>query len=217
MKRILIADDHHLVRKGLELTVKDIFGPNTNVNFATNYKEVIQKLTDNEFDMFLTDLNMPDTNGFQMVCEAIKLSPQTKILVITVNPEITFAYRYLRAGVHGFLNKSENDTILREAISTVGSGKVYLTANQIQQFVSSFLKSNRINPFDTLSIREFEVVILLLKGCGAIEVSKALSISTSTASSYRARAFEKLGVKNVMDLSRLALECDVTENSQWRQ
>lgn len=217
MKSILIADDHHLVRKGLELTVKDIFGPNTHIDFATNYKEVIQKLTDNQFDMLLTDLNMPDTNGFQMVSEAIKLSPNTKILINTVNHEISFAHRYLRAGVYGFLNKAESDVILRDAILTISNGKVYLTANQTLQFVNTFLKSNHLNPFDTLSIREFEVVILLLKGCGGIEVSKALSINISTASSYRARAFEKLGIKNIMDLSRLASEFNVTENSQWRQ
>lgn len=201
---VLVADDHHLVRIGLEMVTRQILGSNIRVDSAQNGKEVLEKLEVDCYDMLITDLNMPYTNGFELISSALAKCPLLKILVITINPEEVFASHCLRVGAYGFVNKEEPDTVLQEAIRTIAKGKRYITGNQAELFTNSFLYGAPANPFGLLSARELEVVMLLLKGHGALEVANTLSINISTASSYRARIFDKLEIKNLMQLNRLA-------------
>ena len=209
MKTTLIADNHHLIQKGLRIMLNEVLGSENDVEFASNGKEVLAKLSHTHFHMLITDLDMPETNSLEMVTSALKTCPDLKILVVTIAPDAIFAPRYLRAGIKGYVSKDASDEILREAIWTVSNGKRYMSSNQAKDFAESFLFGNKTNPFDKLSKREFEVLLLLLKGGGAIEVANALSIATSTASTYRARIFEKLGIKHFFDLLRLAGEFHV--------
>lgn len=212
MKTILIADDHHIVRKGVESLVTEVFGAGCALDFAKNGQEVFAKLLLRECEMLITDLNMPNTEGLDMVFTVLKLYPDIKILVFTVNPDNVFAALCLKAGVYGFVSKDEDSEVLRDAIYNIGMGKRYMTTSQALQFANSFINGASTNPFSGLSKRELEVTLLLLKGHGAIEVANTLSIGTSTASSYRGRIFEKLGIKNVMKLSRLARQFHIVED-----
>ncbi|QHV97578.1 response regulator [Spirosoma endbachense] len=206
---ILIADDHQLVRKGLQLVVKEVLGFNTQVQFAANGAQVIKKLRTTKFDMLLTDLNMPETDELGLIVDALSVSPELKILIITVKPDKVFATRFFRAGVMGYVNKSEPDEILSEAIRVISGGKRYVSQLQVEMFTNAVINNAVDSPFDKLSNREFEVTMLLLKGFGAMEVANALAISASTASTFRCRIFEKLEVKNIIELNQLAQQHQV--------
>ncbi|MCF0055135.1 response regulator transcription factor [Dyadobacter sp. CY356] len=204
MNTILIADDHLLIRKGMEVIVRQEFNDDCQIDFAKNGKEVIEKIKQSSYDLLITDLNMPFTDGLSMITDAFKIQSSLKVLVVTVNPDNVFALRYMQAGVSGFVSKHAPEKVLIDAIRTIRGGKRYLTPDQMQMFTNSFLSAAESNPFESLSNREFEVAMLLLKGSGAIEVASVLSISPSTASSYRGRVLSKLGLKNVFELRALA-------------
>ena len=212
--KILIADDHDLVLKGMQVNVQEVLGSTCKISFATNGIEVIKKLEVNSYDMLITDLNMPLTDGLEMIANALRIDKNLKILVVTVNEESAFAPRFLSAGVFGYVNKNQPDEILKEAILRISQGKRFISDNLAETFANSYKKKLPDNPFDLLSTREFEVTNLLLKGFGAIEIANALSINTSTASSYRGRVFSKLGIKTLVDLIRLARQFRLLEDSQ---
>ncbi|MGV3602679.1 MAG: response regulator [Dyadobacter fermentans] len=201
---ILIADDHQLVRKGLQMVVKEVLGFNVIVEFAENGREVIDKVTAQEFDLLITDLNMPDTNELALIPDILGIRPKLRILVVTMKPDKVFAARFFRAGALGYVNKTEADEVLAEAIYTVSQGRRYISRSQSEIFSDALIGNTANTPFDKLSKREFEVALLLLKGYGALEVAKSLSISASTASSFRCRVFDKLEIKNLLELNHLA-------------
>jgi len=204
MHHILIADDHILVRTGLELLVREILGGNCNVDFASDGKEVISKLSMKRYDMLITDVSMPDTDALELVTSSLAIQPLLKILVVSVKSEEIFAQRFLKNGAMGYIQKGDSDGELKRAIYEISIGRKFITENQARQFTTAFLSGIPSNPFEKLSGREFEVALLLLKGYGALEVSNALSINISTASTYRGRVFEKLNVKNLIELNNLA-------------
>ncbi|MCF0074072.1 response regulator transcription factor [Dyadobacter sp. CY261] len=201
---ILIADDHQLVRKGLQMVVKDVLGYNVGVEFAENGRQVIEKVTEKDFDLLITDLNMPETNDLALIPDILSIRPKLRILVVTMKPDKVFATRFFQAGALGYVNKNEPDAVLAEAIQVVSQGRRYISRSQGDIFSNALMGNVANTPFDKLSKREFEVTLLLLKGYGALEVSNALSISASTASSYRCRVFDKLEIKNLLELNHLA-------------
>lgn len=186
------------------MVVKEVLGFHTHIEFAGTGKEVLEKLKTREFTLLLTDLNMPDTDEFGIVSQVRVLWPQLRIIIITVKPDRVFAARFFKEGVMAYVNKTESDEVMAEAIDSVARGKRYISKAQAELFASALIENRTDNPFDKLSRREFEVVLLLLRGYGAIEVANALSISPSTASSFRGRIFEKLAIKNVLELNHLA-------------
>lgn len=206
---VLIADDHQLVRRSLQLMVKEILGFNAIVEFAGDGRQVLEKLKRNSYDLLLTDLNMPDTDDISFISAALALRPELKILIITVKPDNVFAARFLKAGAMGYVNKSEPEEVIYDAIRLVSQGRRYVSRAQAEWLALSLTGKHRESPFDKLSPREFEVMLLLLKGHGIMEVGEALSIKASTASSFRSRIFEKLEVKNLMALSRLAQQYQI--------
>lgn len=201
---ILIADDHQLVRKGLHMVVKDVLGFNVAVEFAETGRQVIEKVRENEFDLLITDLNMPETNELALLPDILGIRPNLKVLVVTMKPDKVFAMRFFRAGALGYVNKTEPDEVLAEAIRAVSQGRRYISRSQGDIFSNALTGNAANSPFDKLSKREFEVALLLLKGYGALEVANALSISASTASSFRCRVFDKLEIKNLLELNHLA-------------
>ncbi|MCE7044583.1 response regulator transcription factor [Dyadobacter sp. CY312] len=210
---VLIADDHFLVQKGLEVIVGEVLGSHCSISFASDGTQAINKLLDLRYDILIMDLLMPNTDGLELVSRSLKITPDLKILVVTINQENIFAPRYLGAGVHGFVNKKQSDEVLKEAILKISKGKRFISEELAETFANSHTKKAVNNPFDSLSTREFEVTNLLLKGLGAIEIANALSINTSTASSYRARVFAKLNIKNFMELVRLSRQFDILDDA----
>ncbi|GGN04015.1 DNA-binding response regulator [Dyadobacter beijingensis] len=206
---ILIADDHQLVRKGLQMVVKDVLGFHVRIEFAENGRQVMEKISETEFDMLITDLTMPDTNELALIPDILRIRPKLRILVVTMKPDKVFATRFFQAGALGYVNKNEPDEVLAEAVSVVSQGRRYISRSQGEIFSNALMGNVANTPFDKLSKREFEVALLLLKGYGALEVSNALHISASTASSFRCRVFDKLEIKNLLELNHLAQQYQI--------
>lgn len=204
MPKILVADDHILVRTGMKLLIREILGVNSNIDFASDGKEVINRLSEQHFDILITDVNMPDTDGLELVASSLVIQPKLRILVVSINNDEIFAQRFLKIGAFGYIQKGNSDDDLKRAIYEISLGRRFITVNQAQQFTNAFLNGTTSNPFDKLSGREFEVALLLLKGNGVLEIANALSINISTASTYKGRVFEKLEIKNLIELTNLA-------------
>lgn len=165
---------------------------------------VLKQLKLVTYDILISDISMPDTDGLEMITSALALQPGLKILIVSVYSESIFAHSYLRAGAFGYVQKGESNEDLKKAIINLSQGKRFVTGLQTEIFANAFLSDRSVNPFDSHSGREFEVTLFLLKGYGVLEISNALGISNSTVSTYRIRVFGKLGIKNIMGLSKLA-------------
>ena len=198
---------------GLEILAKEAF-ENCVVDFAINGFEILKKVSEKKYDLLFTDMNMPNTNIFDLLHQITELRPDLKILVISINPEDAFAKRISDSGALGFISKSALDAELKDAMLQVASGNKYYPKQVSRQSLEPNDRKPTSNPFNTLSTREFEVALLLLKGNGALEISNKLSINASTASSYKARVFQKLKITSVIELDRLArLNQVITDDS----
>lgn len=210
MPDILIADDHAIVRLGLELlTSKAISDPFT-IDFAQSGREVLEKLKGKKYNLLLSDLMMPDQMGVTLIRAALELLPDLKIIIISVGSEQDFAEMCLQLGAFAYINKGIPDAAFIKTISDVYQGKY--THSKKRATSDDYPQSEQLRFFYTLSHREREVALLLLKGKSMSEIANTLSISASAVSTLKGRAFQKLNVQSVIELSRFAyhlgLHCD---------
>ena len=203
MKNILIADDHSLIRSGLRM-VLDCMTVNTDVSEAWDAKTVMAKLKEKPFDLVLLDIQMPATDSVVLMHWVQSFYPDTKILIVSQNPENTYGKRYLQLGANGFINKTASDDEMIKAITKVLNGTTYVSEELSQSIVLAVKNGASANPFDQLSQREFQVVICLAKGYTLNEVCEMLNVQYSTAHTHKRRAFEKLNIEGNKDLARLA-------------
>lgn len=203
MPDILIADDHSAVRHGLALLTRQAIGEVGSIDFARSGDEVLEKLREKPYCLMLSDLVMPDQKGIGLIGEALALQPDLRIIVVSMGPEQDFASRCIQAGAAAYINKGEADEIFIETIRSVHDGKVVgRKKNTMQQITAP--EQNNLASFDDLSPREREIVSLLLKGMGVLEIANTLSITASATSTLKGRAFQKLKIQSVVELSRLA-------------
>jgi len=203
MPDILIADDHSAVRHGLALLARQAIGNSCEIDFARSGEEALGLLREQEFRLLFSDLVMPDRMGVGLIGEALALQPELKIIVVSVGPEEDFAERCISAGAMAYINKGAPDDTFIQVISSVyhrtaANGRKKTSAN------TGATADKNAGSFNELSRREWEIVTLLLKGMGVLEIANALQISASTASTLKGRAFQKLKVQSVVELSRLA-------------
>jgi two-component system invasion response regulator UvrY len=203
MKNILIADDHSLIRSGLRM-VLDGMAVNTDISEAWDAKTVMAKLKEKPFDLVLLDIQMPATDSVVLMHWIQSFYPDTKILIVSQNPENTYGKRYLQLGANGFINKTASDDEMIKAITKVLNGTTYVSEELSQSIVSTVKNGTSANPFDQLSQREFQVVICLAKGYTLNEVCEMLQVQYSTAHTHKRRAFEKLNIEDNKDLAQLA-------------
>lgn len=211
-QKVLIADDHSIVRYGLRLLVQEVTGKNGVIHFAKDGLEIRKMLQTTRYDFLIMDINMPYSDGLTLVTEIIARSPGIRILVLSVNPEKVHAKRYLEAGAYGYVQKVESDEELRKAIIHVAGGQRYMSNAQMHLFSNMLFGKNLENPFDDLSPREFAAAMLFLQGYGLAEVAETMHISVSTASTHKSRIFNKLGVENLLDMQKLAKLHSVLED-----
>lgn len=203
MKNILIADDHTLIRSGLRL-ILDSMIVKADINEAWDAKTVMAKLKEKPFDLILLDIQMPATDSVVLMHWIQSFYPETKILIVSQNPENTYGKRYLQLGANGFINKTAPDEEMIKAITKVLNGSTYVSEELSQSIVHAVKNGASANPFDQLSQREFQVVICLAKGYTMNEVCEMLQVQYSTAHTHKRRAFEKLNIEDNKELARLA-------------
>lgn len=203
MKNILIADDHTLIRSGLRMVIDSMI-VKADINEAWDAKTVMAKLKEKQFDLILLDIQMPATDSVVLMHWIQSFYPDTKILIVSQNPENTYGKRYLQLGANGFINKTAPDDEIIKAITKVLNGNTYVSEELSQSIVNAMKNGALANPFDQLSQREFQVVICLAKGYTMNEVCEMLQVQYSTAHTHKRRAFEKLNIEDNKDLAKLA-------------
>ncbi len=195
--KILIADDHSVVRQGMSLILRDAFN-DIQIGQADSFYETLNLVKDDAFDLLLLDINLPGGNHPAMIDDIKAMQDDIKILMFSAYEEEHYAMRYLQAGAHGFVNKLSAEDKIIEAINTVLNNEIYI-GESLKALLSSGATGD--NPEDILSKREFEIGKLLVQGEGNLEIANRLNIRMSTVSTYKTRIFEKLGVTNVVTLA----------------
>lgn len=206
--KVLIADDHKVVRIGLSILVGDEF-PHADILQASNGAEVLTITREQKIDLMLMDVKMPDTDSLMMMEQVLAYQPHLPILVISLNPEKIYAVRYLKSGASGYVQKSEDDMIIRSAMRKVMQGKKYMSDDVVDVMTDLLKDGSSSDPFSRLGKREFDVAVHLIRGLSPGEIGEQMSLQPSTVSTYKVRIFEKLNVDNVHDLIELAKQYDI--------
>lgn len=200
--RVFIVDDHDLVRAGISRMLAGAVDMEV-IAEAGSGEEALERAPTLQPDVILVDINMPGIGGVETIETLLKVMPQVKILVVTASLEKALVPRFFQLGVAGFFSKIDGQAELLKAVRSVFGGRPFVSPSitQIMSFKTGELASY---PFDLLSERELQVVLLLFNGFTLGDISKRLSIRMRTIKTYRARSFEKLGIKNDVELTLLA-------------
>lgn len=205
MLRILIADDHAVVRKGLRQILIEEF-PTAEVVDVADAEDMIRQVMLSSWDVVVSDLNMPGRSGLDALQQIRTSHPHLPVLILSVHPEEQYAIRVLKAGAAGYLSKDSASDELVKAIHRVLLGKKYISQTIAEKLATSFSGDTAKPPQEYLSDREFEVMKLLASGKTISEIAEMLSLSVTTVSTYRARVMTKMNMKTNADLTKYALE-----------
>lgn len=196
-ERILIADGHYVVRAGTALVLESVY-PKIRIDFAENYEQVKNHLTDHHYDLLLLDIDMPGTQYKKMISELKSIHENLKILIFS-DYERDVAIQYIREGAEGYLNKQSSEEEIHEAVRSVIE-KGYYYPNEL---IGLIIQNKKSNPAEKLSSREYEIFKLLANGNGNLEIANQLDIQMSTVSTYKKRVFKKLNISNIAELIRV--------------
>lgn len=208
--RLLIADDHSIVREGL----KQIFKLHSDIDVAGeagNGEQVLQKVRESDFDLLLLDMTMDGLSGVDLIRRVKNLKSALPILVLSMHNVSQLAFHAIRAGANGYITKGSEPEILLAAIHKVASGGRYLDQVLTEELAFSSAFSQETLPHNLLSSREFEVFRLLAIGKHNNDISQQLFISDKTVSTYKTRIMEKMKLSNMADLIRYAVEHNIIE------
>lgn len=204
MPHFLVVDDHAIVRSGLILLIKD-FMSHAEIDEAYDGDSAFKKIKQNNYDLIIMDVNMPNTDSFGLLNSILSFKPSTKIIIFSMNAEDLYAKRYLKMGAMGYLRKDTPGDEIQKAISSVLNNKKYISAELSEILLLDLRDKKHLeNPFDKLSPREFELVQHLSRGESVAQISQTLNLHKSTVGTHKARIFEKLQCTNVIELNKLA-------------
>jgi DNA-binding NarL/FixJ family response regulator len=210
MIKILVADDHTIVREGLRqifLDTDDIMVADE----AKNAQEAIKKVGKGKYDVLLLDISLPGRSGLDVLKQALCLRPGLPILILSMHPEEQYALRCLRAGAAGYLTKESASDELINAIRTVVAGKKYVTASLAEKIMLELDRGSHLAPHATLSDREYQVFILIASGKTGREIAKSINLSYKTISTHRANILRKMRMQNNAQLIRYALKQNLVD------
>lgn len=202
--RVLIADDHALVRAGIRALVEKIEGVVV-VGEAGTGSEALELIKDLKPKLVLLDITMPDGSGFDVLDQVTKKFPDVRVIVLTVHEAGEYAIRALREGAAGFLPKSAASTELEQAIQTVIRGQVYISPETSRKTLLDFGKGTKRDLLATLSPRQREVLRLIAEGRTTKQIAQLLEISVKTVETHRAQLMERLDIHDVAGLVRYAI------------
>ena len=208
--RILITEDHAVVRQGLRLILADhfkkaVFGE------ARNATEALARVWKEKWDVVVLDITLPGRSGLEVLKEIKRWRPTLPVLVLSMHPEDQFAVRLLKAGASGYLTKESAGEELAGAIRKVVAGGRYISPSLAERMASYLTIDFRKAPHERLSDREFLILRMIGSGKQVSQIAKELSISVSTVSTYRARILEKMDMKNNAELTHYALQQGLVE------
>jgi DNA-binding NarL/FixJ family response regulator len=205
MIKLLIADDHPIVREGLKQIIRN--APDIVISGEANDGiEVLNEIKKENYDVILLDISMPRKNGIEILNEIRKGKIKSRILILSIHPEEQYAMRALKAGAYGYLTKDNVPNELISAIRKVSMGEKYISLSLAEKLVDA-LKVGFDKPFhEALSNREYQVMLLLASGKSIQEIAKELFLSVKTVSTYKTRILEKMKMKNTFEIIYYAIK-----------
>lgn len=208
--KVLITDDHAVLRRGLKQILEDGFG---RIQFgdAANASEAVALVAREHWDLVVLDITMPGRSGLDALKEIKTLKPNMRVLVLSVHSEDQFAVRVLKAGASGFLNKDSAPEELVKAVRKVLGGGRYVSTSLAEKLAMKLDKPGDQLPHQSLSDREFQVLRMIGSGKTVSEIAQELSLSVKTVSTYRARILEKMNLHTNAELTRYSFEHKLVE------
>src|SRR5438034_486282 len=203
--RILLTDDHAVVRQGLKLILTDHF-PRATFGEARNAHEALQRVLKEKWEVVVLDITMPGRNGLEVLREIRRLRPKLPVLILSMHPEDQFAVRLLKIGAAGYLTKESAGEELATAIKKVLAGGRYVSPSLAERMASDLDVDVKKAPHERLSDRELLILRLIASGQTVGQIAKELSLSVSTVSTYRARILTKMDMKNNAQLTHYAVQ-----------
>jgi len=208
--KVLLVDDHALVRHGLKLILADHFKKMA-FGEARNTQEALQRVWKEKWDVVVLDITMPGRGGLEVLREIKHSRPKLPVLILSMHPQDQFALRMLKAGAAGYLTKESADEELVGAITKVLAGGRYVSPLLAEQMASYLDADAKKPPYERLSNREFHILRLIASGKSVGQIATELSLSVSTISTYRRRILEKMDMKNNAQLTHYAVQQGLVE------
>jgi two-component system invasion response regulator UvrY len=206
MKKILICDDHKIVRDGLMQILMTMPGTNV-IEEAGNAKDALNLIQGSHFDIMILDISLPDRNGMDVLQLVKEKSPSTNVLMLSMHPQEQYAIRALKLGASGYLVKTATSDELILAIERIFENGSYISKALAENLAMTVVKKdfNRLK-HESLSSREFEIMLKLANGKTLKDIGEELFISNKTVGTYRSRLMEKMKLKNNTDLTKYCME-----------
>jgi len=212
MIRVVIADDHTIVREGLKQLLSGA-GAFKIVGEARDGHEVLKVVRETDFDVLLLDMSMPGKSGMELIKQVKSEKPRLRILVLSMHEEHQYAVRAIKAGASGYLTKDSASTQLVSAIEKVASGGAFISAEVAEQLALNAMPHAEGPPHAALSDREYQVFRMLVSGRPVSAIAVDLNLSVKTVSTHKARLMEKMGIDNQADLVRYAIRHRLGDDS----
>mgnify|MGYP006429698893 FL=1 len=204
MVKILLVDDHELVRSGIRLILERVAGFVV-VAEVKSGEDAIRYCRKDAPDIVLMDVNMPGIGGLEATKQIVRLSENTRVICLSMHTENPIPAKVMQMGASGFITKDAESEEMIRAIHKVAAGQKYVSPDIAQQIAIGKLDFNDANPFEQLSDRELEITLMLVKGQRVPGIANSLNISAKTVNTYRYRMFEKLDISTDVELTHLAL------------
>lgn len=199
MLRFLVADDHYVIRMGMKWLIQELF-PNSEVDTAEDGNQTLELVRTKFYDLVILDVNMPNSEGLYFLKYLLANFPELKVMIHTIISEDAFALHYYQAGAKGFLAKNSAPEEVKKALLSVIGGKKYYSRQILDKLIDIQFDIATNNPFHQLSERESQIATQLVQGTNLTDISKTLHLQKTTVSTYKKRIFEKLKVKNLVEL-----------------
>jgi two-component system, NarL family, invasion response regulator UvrY len=204
MTRILLVDDHPIVRQGIKQVLAGAFRP-ARVGEAANAEEGMSEIRGSDWDVMVLDLTLPGTSGLDLLKDLRRERPTLPVLVLSMHPPEQFARRVMNAGASGYLTKDTSPTELVKAVGEVIAGRRYLNPAVIEELEENLPERGQ-RPHESLSDREYQVMRMIASGLTVSQIALRLSLSGKTVSTYRARVLEKMGLKTTAELMHYGIQ-----------
>ena len=201
---VLLVDDHELVRAGIRRILEDIKGIKVSGEVCCG-EDAVKWCRSNSVDVVLMDMNMPGIGGLEATRKIVRLNVDTKVIMLTIHTENPLPTKVMQAGAAGYLSKGAAPQEVVNAIRCVHSGQRYIASDIAQQMALSQIEPEAESPFESLSERELQIMLMITKGQKVNEISEQLNLSPKTVNSYRYRMFSKLNIHGDVELTHLAI------------
>jgi two-component system, NarL family, invasion response regulator UvrY len=205
MIKIVIADDHAVVRRGLKQILLESI-PNAKITEVIDAESLLEKIFNESWDLVISDISMPGLSGLDILQQIKKYNPKLPVLILSMYSEDLYAIRVLKAGAAGFLNKDFVPEQLINAVNRILRGKKYITPNIAEKLAGNLDLENNKLPHEGLSNREFEVFKYIASGQTVSDIASRLSLSVTSISTYRARIISKMNLKTNADIMLYSIE-----------